>query len=485
MCFRKREGKLVATAPRKKYSDGYKAKTKNIDLARYTAYQCLEAIREQDAYANIVLPKLIKENQLKGRDAAFATELAYGTIRLLALYDEIIKTAYTGNTKLDKKVTDILRLGAHQLFSTRIPVHACVSETVNLARHLTSDGPARTVNAVMRRMSERSLTEWENIVLENKREDELLSIKYSHPAWIVRALQDALVKNNRPADEISQLLEANCENPYVCLVARPGLIHPADLAEQAQTILNTNVSPGVLSYDAVVLENGIPGKLPAIREGLAAVQDEGSQLCAQILAKTPVSSSENKWLDMCAGPGGKAALLACYAQSENVFFLANEYSAHRAELVAKTLKALDSNCYEVVCNDGRDLEGLYDKILVDVPCTGLGALRRRPESRWRKSLKDLAQLRVLQQELLENAYRLLAPGGVLAYVTCSPHVVETRGQVNAFLEKHDDMTVLNAVDVARELLPDDSVDLGDGPFIQLWTHLHDSDCMFLALLSKK
>lgn len=475
----------MASAPRKKYSDGYKAKSKKVDKARLTAYECLHAVRTEEAYANIVLPTLIKKNYLNKRDAAFATELSYGTIRMFALYDAIIEKAYTGKTKLDPTVTDILRLGAHQLFSMRIPTHAAVSETVDLARHLTTDGPSRTVNAIMRRMSERSLEEWEEIVLEGKREDEILSIKYSHPAWIVRALQETLLKNGRPAEEIVDLLEANCENPYVCLVARPNLIHPADLAEQAQNILHTNVRPGILSYEAVVIENGTPGKLPAIREGLAAVQDEGSQLCAQILASIETGSDEGKWLDMCAGPGGKAALLGCYAQEQNVFLLANEYSAHRAELVAKTMKAIDPKHYEVVCNDGRELDGLYDKILVDAPCSGLGALRRRPESRWRKTIKDLGQLRILQQELLENAYRLLAPGGVIAYVTCSPHLAETHVQVNTFLEKHEDAKLIDAVQIAKDLIPEKELDLGEGPFLQLWTHLHDSDCMFIALIVKK
>ncbi|QPK94619.1 16S rRNA methyltransferase [Actinomyces sp. zg-332] len=475
----------MATAPRKKYSDGYRAKAKAVDKARLAAFECLSAVRKDDAYANIVLPTIIKNKYLNKRDAAFATELSYGTIRMFALYDEIIKTAYTGKTKLDSTVIDLLRLGAHQLFSMRIPTHAAVSETVDLARHITTDGPARTINAIMRRMSERTLQEWEEIVLSGKREDEVLSIKYSHPAWIVRALQDSLVKNGRPAEEVVELLEANCQNPYVCLVARPNLIHPADLAEQAQNILHTNVRPGILSYDAVVIENGTPGRLPAIRDGLAAVQDEGSQLCAQILANIETGSDEGKWLDMCAGPGGKAALLACYAQEQGMFLLANEYSAHRAELVAKTLKSVNPNTYEVVCNDGRELDGLYDKILVDAPCSGLGALRRRPESRWRKTIKDLAQLRILQQELLENAYRLLAPGGVLAYVTCSPHIVETHAQVSAFMEKHEDAMVINAVEVAKDLIPDKELDLGEGPYLQLWTHMHDSDCMFLALIVKK
>lgn len=177
--------------------------------------------------------------------------------------------------------------------------------------------------------------------------------------------------------------------------------------------------------------------------------------------------------------------MGCYAQEQNVFLLANEYSAHRAELVAKTMKAIDPKHYEVVCNDGRELDGLYDKILVDAPCSGLGALRRRPESRWRKTIKDLGQLRILQQELLENAYRLLAPGGVIAYVTCSPHLAETHVQVNTFLEKHEDAKLIDAVQIAKDLIPEKELDLGEGPFLQLWTHLHDSDCMFIALIVKK
>jgi 16S rRNA (cytosine967-C5)-methyltransferase len=181
---------------------------------------------------------------------------------------------------------------------------------------------------------------------------------------------------------------------------------------------------------------------------------------------------------MCAGPGGKAALLAALAHARGARLDANELREHRADLVRQAVARWD---VEVTVGDATKLEGIpggYDRVLLDAPCTGLGALRRRPEARWRRTPADLPELTGLQANLLRAATRLVRPGGVIAYVTCSPHPAETTELVTAALASGD----LEALD-ARPLFPG-LPELGDGPFVQMWPHRHGTDAMFAALLRR-
>jgi 16S rRNA (cytosine967-C5)-methyltransferase len=200
------------------------------------------------------------------------------------------------------------------------------------------------------------------------------------------------------------------------------------------------------------------------------VQDEGSQLCALAVADVPLAGRDERWLDMCAGPGGKTALLAAIAAERGATVTANELHPHRAELVRAVAAPWD---VDVLVGDARELpsiDGGYDRVLLDAPCTGLGALRRRPEARWRRGPGDVEALVVLQRGLLEAARRLVCPGGVVAYVTCSPHPGETSAVVGG----------LDLLD-ARGAFPAVPL-LGTGPAVQLWPHRHGTDAMFCALL---
>ncbi len=225
------------------------------------------------------------------------------------------------------------------------------------------------------------------------------------------------------------------------------------------------------------MAGGDPGALPAISDRLAGVQDEGSQLCALALADAPLDARgdgrDERWLDLCAGPGGKAALLAALAAERAATLTANERREHRSELVRRVTSFWG---VEVVTGDARALpriDGGYDRVLVDAPCTGLGALRRRPESRWRRRPDDVAELAALQRELVAAALRLTRPGGVVAYVTCSPHPAETSRVVEG----------QHLVD-ARPLFPG-VPGLGAGPTVQLWPHRHGTDAMFFALIRRR
>jgi 16S rRNA (cytosine967-C5)-methyltransferase len=433
----------------------------------------LRAVRVEDAYTNLVLPHVLRAHGLTGRDAAFVTELASGTLRRRGTYDAVLAACVDRPlSKVEAKALDVLRLGAHQLLSMRVPAHAAISTSVDLARDRAGPGAAGFVNAVLRRVSEHDLTGWVRQVAPDPTADPVgfSAVAHSHPRWVVERLAEALGERS---DELDDLLAADNEPPAVVLVARPGRSEPAELPGEA-----TRWSP----Y-GVVSSGGDPAGVPAVAEGRAGVQDEGSQLVAVGLARAVVADDAGRWLDLCAGPGGKAALLAALAGESGARLVAGERQPHRARLVRRTLDG-SPGVAGVVVADGRRPPfdgGSFDRVLVDAPCTGLGALRRRPEARWRRQPADLDVLLPLQSALLDSALDLARPGGVVLYATCSPVPAETRDVVGRALVRRDDV-------VLEELAPMLGVPDAEGPLagtVQLWPHRHHTDAMFLALLRRR
>ncbi|QNG18903.1 rRNA small subunit methyltransferase B [Rhodococcus triatomae] len=443
----------------------------SLDQPRLAARDVLRAVRERDAYANLVLPGLLRERRIDGRDAALATELAYGAARAQGLLDAVIAHAAGRPVEeIDGPLLDVLRLGSYQLLRTRVAPHAAVATSVDIARAESGPGKAGFVNAVLRRVSERSQQEWIDALAPSDPVGRL-AFGYAHPTWIAQAFADALGPD---AGELEALLEADDTRPTVHLVARPGEISAEELS------LITGGDIGRYSPYAVYLDSGDPGSLEPVREGLAAVQDEGSQLVARALTLAELEGPDGgRWLDLCAGPGGKAALLGALVGIEGGRLDAVEPVEHRADLVRKTTRELP---VDVHVADGRDpgLAGGYDRILVDAPCTGLGALRRRPESRWRRTPSDVAGLVTLQRELLASAIGLLRPGGVVLYSTCSPHLSETTAVVADAVRRFE----VEELDTGRYV--PDVPNLGGGSVgVQLWPHRHGTDAMFLAALRKR
>nr|WP_328823961.1 transcription antitermination factor NusB [Microbacterium hydrocarbonoxydans] len=440
------------------------------------AYDVLRAVSESDAYANLVLPPAIAEAHLTPQDAALATELTYGTLRRRGTYDAIISAAADRPAdEIDPAVLDALRLATHQLLSTRVASHAAVNESVNLVAAAQGRGASSFANAVLRRISRETPGEWEQRIESAARsDDERLALRSAHPVWVIRALRRALAAEDR-VDELEELLDADNISPEVTLVALPGLAEPGEPRRAyAPTAYG---SPG-----------GDPHRVIAASGGTVRVQDEGSQLVALALADAAPIRAGERWLDLCAGPGGKTALLAAIAHENGVTLEANEVIPTRARLVRNAVRAVPG---EVIVHesDGRTFgvarAGQFDRILVDAPCTGLGALRRRPEARWRKTPADVSELVPLQVELLSSALEALAPGGIVAYATCSPHLAETVGVVAEVLRDRTDITELDARAVLSGVA-ESPIDLGsDGSGrAQLWPHRHGTDAMFLALLRR-
>jgi 16S rRNA (cytosine967-C5)-methyltransferase len=443
------------------------------DPARRAAFNLLRAVDERAAYANLTLPGLLREASLTGRDAAFATELGYGTLRGQGTYDRILAACIDRPLeRVDPPVRDVLRLGVHQLLGMRVPSHAAVSATVDLARTAVGPGPASFVNAVLRKVAGRDLRAWHDELAPPYETDPAghLAFAHAHPRWIVTALADAL---GGDWAAVAAALKADNVPAKVTLAARPGRCTVADLVA-------LGAEPTLWSPYGAVLDSGDPGDLAPVRSGAAGVQDEGSQLVALALARAELTGPDLRWLDACAGPGGKAALLAGLAAERGATLLAAELAPHRARLVARSLAPGPGSA--VVVADGTApawRNGTFDRVLVDAPCTGLGALRRRPEARWRREPSDVGRLLPLQTALLGRALDATRPGGVVAYVTCSPHVGETRGVVSSVLARRRGDVPVDA----RPLLAG-MPDLGEGPHVQLWPHLHGTDAMFLALIRR-
>jgi 16S rRNA (cytosine967-C5)-methyltransferase len=446
-----------------------------LDPARAAAFEVLRAVSERDAYANLALPPLLRQRGITGRDAAFATELTYGACRSKGLLDAVIGAA-AGRPpdEINPVLRDLLRLGTYQLLRTRVDAYAAVSTTVEQAGLEFDSARAGFVNGVLRTISGRDEKSWVDELAPDPAVDPIghAAFVHAHPRWIAQAFADAL---GASAGELEALLACDDERPQVHLAARPGELTADELAE---TVGGT---VGRYSPYAVYLPGGDPGQLAPVRDGQALVQDEGSQLVARALTLAPLAGDagdSGRWLDLCAGPGGKTALLAGLALASGARVTAVEPSAPRADLVVQNTRGLP---VEVLRVDGRStgLDPGFDRVLVDVPCTGLGALRRRPEARWRRTQSDVPVLAKLQRELLAAAIALTRPGGVVLYATCSPHLAETVGVVGDALRRHP----VSALD-ARPLFEPVQTGLGDGPYAQLWPHRHGTDAMFAAALRR-
>ncbi|MGB6023219.1 MAG: transcription antitermination factor NusB, partial [Ornithinimicrobium sp.] len=262
-------------------------RARHSDPARHTAYLTMRAVRH-GAYANLELPDQLRQARLSGRDAAFATELCYGTIRLQGLYDPIIAVAAQRELDtIDVAVLDILRMGAHQVLGMRVPDHAAVNASVALTRSVVSQGAAGFVNAVLRRVTERSREAWVEVVTEPARDaNDRLAREFSHPLWIVRALRAALLAHQVSTPEtltsdLAAVLTAQNHPGALMLTARPGLDAEQDLSE-------AGADPAEQAPTAWALPLGDPGSLASIRDGRSAVQDAGSQLVALALGHAPV-----------------------------------------------------------------------------------------------------------------------------------------------------------------------------------------------------
>ena len=435
------------------------------DAPRLLAYDIITEVNRRDGYSNLLLPQALTSSTMDERDRGFTTELVYGTLRMQGLYDYIFTQISDRKwSEVDADIVDLARMGAHQIFSMRTPIHAAVSATVDVARKQLGESKGSFINALMRKAGAKELSEWIAPLANISDPVARLAIQHSHPEWIVSAYLDLL----KDISLVEAELISNNTPAQPTLVSWPGDSSQEDLVALGGTATSYS------QYGARF--SGAPGSLEIIRHRKAGVQDEGSQLVASIFANASVTAQST--LDLCAGPGGKAALLSHLIEQRGGDFVANEISEPRAKLVKNVIGK-----FGVIVGDGRKIaehERTFDAILADVPCTGIGALRRRPEVRWRRTIKDLSPLLTLQMELADAAVSVLNPGGFFGYATCSPHFAETTGQVKQILKKHPELQLLDI----SAFLPDNLLHASRDGALSLWGHLHQTDSMFLAIFQK-
>lgn len=476
--FRSRSAKAGSKpAPKKPHQrhDGKRPQdTPNFpDPARGLALQAIMKVMLEDAYGNLVLPQLMKTAELDRRSRSFVTEITYGTLRQVGIIDQILACCSSRPlAEIDPVVLCALRLGAYQVLFTEVTDYAAVDSTVKLVVASGREQARGFTNGMMRTITRKSLAEWLNKISPAADELGQVANAAGHPDWIAKLYAERLqVEPGAPV--LAAALQANSERPQVHLVAYPGELTNEELA------VSCAGEEGKYSPYCVYLPGGAPGEVLALKEGLAAVQDEGSQLIARAVVEAPVTGEDQgKWVDLCAGPGGKAALIAHLAQIQGAQLTAVEVTPHRAELIKKLVRNVPVT---VEVADGRTFGQAesVDRVLVDAPCSGLGALRRRPEARWRKKPSDIPALVELQQQLLANAIRITRPGGIIVYSTCSPVYAETRGIVEQALA-HEPVVELDAWQFACGLQPVGPAEKS----VQMWTHAHGTDAMFFAVLQK-
>ena len=434
--------------------------------ARKMALELLVRVQESDSYINLLMPKVLGNRDLSDADRGLIQELSYGSLRWRAQYDAFIDQFTIGKT-LSDQLRYSLQLGMHQLFRMRVPPHAAIHETVEIVKEIEKRA-AGLANAVLRNADRKGFDALLAESLVGKSELDALAIRFSHPAWVVQALKQALELDGK-GNQLEALLESNNETPIVNLAA---------ISEHAAEYLDDlGLERGEASPIGFLLM-GNPEPLletPGVR-----VQDQGSQLVA--LALLGVGDKSGRWLDMCSGPGGKSAILQAGIAKHGGVLDCLEPIPQRAEMVRKALTAESET--NVIVDFGQNAEkNRYEAVLLDSPCSGLGSVRRKPESRWRKQPSQLPQLTSLQAELLQAGIDALKPGGYLLYSTCSPLVQETNTQVRIALDKNPGLELVDAKPVIRQLSPE--LELNESrKTVQLWTHEHSTDAMFMAIFRK-
>lgn len=429
------------------------------------------------AYANIVWPRILGNSGLGEQDRRFATELGYGTLRVSGQLERIIEVA--GGKKmssLEDAVRWVLLLGAYQILYLSTPHHASVSESVTLVSDVGRSRAKGLVNAVLRRVSEKTKAEWLS-ELTSKMDNPLdvMATRYAHPRWVVQKLRDALGREAAEG-ELEALLDSHNQPATVTATILPGF------AEISPDDNRTPFSPlGV--YLA-----GDPRNDPRVASGTARIQDEGSQLAALVASRGVPLNVGDLVLDACSGPGGKTAVLAADALAAGATVVATEIQPHRADLVRQSVSALPGDVVSVHATSVVDYlgeHGFFDRILLDAPCLGLGALRRRPEARWTKSVDDLAALNETQKQLISSCLEALAPGGELVYVTCSPVVEETTDVISWALDTHADVVPMDTPALLHNVTRVSVSGSAVGTAVQLWPHRHNTDAMFIQALKKR
>lgn len=436
--------------------------------ARQTAFEALLKVHKDGAYSNLVVDSLLKENtELDERDRAFVCNLVYGTLDRLILIDYNLGLYLNQPVKkLKPELHTILRLGAYQiLFMDKVPSRAAVSESVNLAKVNKSAFAASLVNAVLRRVADNGL----RLPEKSETDPDYLAVKYSCPEWMISLWIDAYGFENAVS-----LAEKALEAPPTVIRTNTAKITPDELIwKLAEEGIVSRKSEKI--EDALVLSTSCAvDELLAYKEGCFHVQDTASQLCCRALDPQPGETV----FDLCSAPGGKAFTIAELMKNTGTVRAFDVYQS-RVDLIRHGAERLGLGNVFTYLSDAsvyNENYGMADRVLCDVPCSGLGIIRRKPEIRF-KNRSEIDNLPELQYMILCNAVRYLKKGGRLVYSTCTLNPAENSELCRRFLAEHPDFS-------AVKVLPGEPRYNGDDDFITLMPHINSTDGFFIAAFTR-
>lgn len=459
----------------KKGSSGNKGKAATAS-ARDIALDILVKVEQQGAYSNLLLNSSLQKSALSREDAGLVTELVYGTISRMNTLDYVLEEFVSkGIAKLQPWVRNLLRLSLYQImYLDRIPSHAAVNEAVNIAKKKGHQGISGMVNGVLRSVLRAGNLP---VIPDGLGPAKRISIQYSHPIWLVKRWI-----TEYGVDTAEAICAANNEPPAVSIrvnttmISREALL--SQMIEQGLQASASEVSP----YGIVVKGGGNLALSSWYRDGYLSVQDESSMLVAEAVAPEPGM----RVLDCCAAPGGKTAHMGELMKDEGSIF-ANDLHPHKAKLISDQAARLGLESVVTGSADALELEHTlehhsFDRILLDAPCSGLGVIRRKPDLKWRKQPEDVVSVASLQGQLLQSVSKLLKPGGVLVYSTCTTEQTENSEVVAAFLEQNPDFTSITFASPLWGRLEGTALAVGEG--IQLLPHHYGSDGFYISKLQR-
>ena len=414
-----------------------------MDLARKTAYEILFEIEKEDAYSNLTINRFLEKN--KPENPAFIRELVYGVLENKILLDYYLDNLIpSGIKKVKKKEATLLRLGLYQIvFMDSVPDYAAVNESVNLAKKLCR-GREGFINGVLRGYMKKG----KDIKLPNREKDynNYLSVKYSFPLWLIEKWEKQF-----GLEECEKLLEASNSRPQLSIRVNIGKISRESLKKYLEEE-GFEVTEGVFSARTLHVKGSGLLENEKYKEGYFSVQDEASTIAADQLDAKPGETV----IDVCAAPGGKTSAIAEMMQGEGIVYSCDIYE-HKLELIEKLAQRLGISIIRPTLLDGTEGNeqwfGIADKVLADVPCSGLGVIRRKPEIKY-KDITDFAELASIQKRILNNAAKYVKNGGTLVYSTCTINKDENELQVEKFLQKHNEFKKIEE----RQFLPTEDID---------------------------
>lgn len=455
---------------------GVDEKSMAMDIARETALKILYEVLEKGAYSNISINKHLESGSLKSIDRAFITELVYGVIKWKLSIDYVIEQFSSVRMgKISPWILDILRLGTYQLlYMQKVPESAACNESVNLSKKYGHSASSRFVNGVLRNIARNR----NNIRYPDENEDEavFLSVKYSHPVWMVKNWLERFGR-----DFTESLLRSNNEVPD--LTVRVNTLKTSK--EQLIKSLGEHgieAMEGRYADNALILKNASAfSGLDAFKMGHFQVQDESSMLVGKILDPMPGQLV----IDVCSAPGGKATHMAELMKNQGTV-IARDVHPHKIKLIEEAANRLGIDILKTGIFDASELdktlEGKADRVLVDAPCTGLGIIRRKPDIKWARSVGDKKEIVGLQMKILEASSNYVKPGGILAYSTCTIEREENQGLLEDFLSRNSAFEP----DDLSPFLPDGlKGNYPGGGVIQLFPNVNNIDGFFISRMRRK